>query len=469
MRSPTNHPYLALAWVILLCALLALPRTAGAQVAAPDTAQPPSPPAGSAQVGTSGQTSAPAPSKGAPTKVIGLANEKGTKQTDLLAPDDHLALGMGNKLVVKLDGTERLEPATKWVLYLDGQAMPDLSETALTTEAPRGVMYKLQRTDKNKTAWAGILGSPTWTCQLEVSVAQKDGPRLVGTDRTAVFELSILWTPWLFFAFVISAAVLFLLGWAAVRTPLLRDKLLPQIPETQRQYSLGYCQMAFWFALVIVSFLFLWALLWDYNTVSTAALTLMGIAAATGLGAVAANTVNNDAVTNADKTLREAGFYSPKDIQDLNRELDAKAAKLAKLDQKKKELEGKKAQAETLQSPGPLGEEIKKLEVDIKQLEQLQTRKAVYDKETRDYVSATWDARTEKNNYATNIFTDLITDKDGAALHRVQVVGWTIVLGLVFLVGVYRDLSMPEFSATLLTLMAISGGSYVGFKFPEKT
>ena len=195
----------------------------------------------------------------------------------------------------------------------------------------------------------------------------------------------------------------------------------------------------------------------------------MGIAAATGLGAVAANTVNNDAVTNADKTLREAGFYSPKDIQDLNRELDAKAAELAKLDQKKKELEGKKAQAETLQSPGPLGEEIKKLEVDIKQLEQLQTRKAVYDKETRDYVSATWDARTEKNNYATNIFTDLITDKDGAALHRVQVVGWTIVLGLVFLVGVYRDLSMPEFSATLLTLMAISGGSYVGFKFPEKT
>jgi hypothetical protein len=39
----------------------------------------------------------------------------------------------------------------------------------------------------------------------------------------------------------------------------------------------------------------------------------------------------------------------------------------------------------------------------------------------------------------------------------------------VFLVGIYRDLSMPEFSTTLLALMAVSGASYVGFKFPEKT
>jgi hypothetical protein len=42
------------------------------------------------------------------------------------------------------------------------------------------------------------------------------------------------------------------------------------------------------------------------------------------------------------------------------------------------------------------------------------------------------------------------------------------VLGLVFLIGVYRDLAMPEFGNTLLALMAISSAGYVGFKYPEK-
>jgi hypothetical protein len=44
---------------------------------------------------------------------------------------------------------------------------------------------------------------------------------------------------------------------------------------------------------------------------------------------------------------------------------------------------------------------------------------------------------------------------------------WTLVLGGVFVWGVYRNMSMPEFDASLLTLMGISAGTYVGFKFPE--
>jgi len=44
---------------------------------------------------------------------------------------------------------------------------------------------------------------------------------------------------------------------------------------------------------------------------------------------------------------------------------------------------------------------------------------------------------------------------------------WTIVIGLVFVVAVYRSLAMPDFSATLLGLMGISAGTYVGFKIPD--
>ncbi len=55
----------------------------------------------------------------------------------------------------------------------------------------------------------------------------------------------------------------------------------------------------------------------------------------------------------------------------------------------------------------------------------------------------------------------------GTAIHRLQVFCWTIVLGGVFIIGVYRNLAMPEFGGTLLALMGISGAGYVGFKIPE--
>jgi hypothetical protein len=51
---------------------------------------------------------------------------------------------------------------------------------------------------------------------------------------------------------------------------------------------------------------------------------------------------------------------------------------------------------------------------------------------------------------------------------RVQIFAWTIALGIIFVSFVYNNLAMPEFSATLLGLMGISSGPYIGFKFPEE-
>lgn len=64
---------------------------------------------------------------------------------------------------------------------------------------------------------------------------------------------------------------------------------------------------------------------------------------------------------------------------------------------------------------------------------------------------------------------DLVTDENGVvALDRLQVVVWTLVLGGIFLTSVLWDLTMPEFSATMLALMGISSGTYIGFKLPMK-
>lgn len=65
--------------------------------------------------------------------------------------------------------------------------------------------------------------------------------------------------------------------------------------------------------------------------------------------------------------------------------------------------------------------------------------------------------------------TDVLTDGNGGvSFHRFQMFAWTIILGVIFVTSVYKELAMPEFSATLLGLMGISSGTYLGFKFPEK-
>ena len=63
---------------------------------------------------------------------------------------------------------------------------------------------------------------------------------------------------------------------------------------------------------------------------------------------------------------------------------------------------------------------------------------------------------------------DLVCSGDAMDLHRFQIVVWTLVLGLVFIDSVYTDLSLPDFDKSLLALMGISSGTYIGFKFPEK-
>jgi hypothetical protein len=54
------------------------------------------------------------------------------------------------------------------------------------------------------------------------------------------------------------------------------------------------------------------------------------------------------------------------------------------------------------------------------------------------------------------------------SLARLQIGIWTLVLAVIFARSVYRDLAMPEFDATLLGLMGISNGTYLGFKGAEE-
>jgi hypothetical protein len=64
-------------------------------------------------------------------------------------------------------------------------------------------------------------------------------------------------------------------------------------------------------------------------------------------------------------------------------------------------------------------------------------------------------------------FQDLLGTDDGDSLHRLQMMIWTVVLGAIFVYSVLQNLVMPEFSTEALSLMGISGGTYIGFKLKE--
>jgi hypothetical protein len=66
-------------------------------------------------------------------------------------------------------------------------------------------------------------------------------------------------------------------------------------------------------------------------------------------------------------------------------------------------------------------------------------------------------------------FTDILSDAEGVSFHRFQLLSWTIVLGAIFAVGAYRDLAMPVFDTTLMGLLGLSAGTYLGLKIPEPT
>lgn len=66
-------------------------------------------------------------------------------------------------------------------------------------------------------------------------------------------------------------------------------------------------------------------------------------------------------------------------------------------------------------------------------------------------------------------FFDILSDETSVNIHRFQMVLWTLILGVIFIVKVIDQLRIPEFSEDLLILMGISSGTYVLLKNSEST
>jgi hypothetical protein len=73
------------------------------------------------------------------------------------------------------------------------------------------------------------------------------------------------------------------------------------------------------------------------------------------------------------------------------------------------------------------------------------------------------------NSESQGFWSDILSDAQGLALYRFQMLVFNLLFGVLFILYVVQHVSMPEFDGNILTLMGMSAGTYAGFKIPEKT
>jgi hypothetical protein len=352
------------------------------------------------------------------------ATPKGTALvTAVLLPDGKESTHLGGAMSVIVSNLESLyeeaqKDKNKIALYLNGRLIPDahpreidLSRNCLT--------FDLKRTDASKAAWAEVLYPPT-LAPKEVQVSVGTDIRSIERDPGAVLHLSAIvanWSLWGTIVVFVFASVLFL--WLANRSNILRDAgEEPFDPDTnqawRKPFSLARTQMAFWFFVVLASYLLIFGVTGERNTIPPEVLGLLGISASTALGAIVVDS-SKDAAARAD--------------------LDAARREVA-------DLSTQIAAAENAPAPRD--------EASIQAM-----------KERRKKLYAKIAPASE------GFMLDLLSDANGVSLNRFQMLVWTLVLGIIFLTSVIQTFGMPTFGGTLLAIMGISGATYVGFKFPE--
>ena len=273
-------------------------------------------------------------------------------------------------------------------------------------------------------AWAAIVDASRNSRDHQLSITLADGREVFESNATVTISpYPKHWEYFVLLFILLLASLIYL----AARTDLLRYALTskPTLP-LRSPFSLALVQMAFWFYLAVAAYVYICVSTKQVHIPMGSVLGLLGISATTGLAAVA---------VDKQKTNSAQG------------QKDSLVAEKAALETTTSQL------ATATPAQGSAAE--KDLLAKRYRLSQVAAQLA--------QLPATGSPPTTKG-----FIQDILSDGDGISFHRFQIVVWTIVLGAVFVWSVYRNISMPEFDASLLTLMGISSGTYVGFKFPEK-
>jgi hypothetical protein len=366
--------------------------------------------------------------------------------------------GLEDIIIVKVRDLQSLNSRAK-CLDKDGRKVPDCREQEISlylgerrikgispevdavVQEEGTLQFHLTRNSDNDEAWADLFGAPPLDGRFfkrptEVSVGLENGypvPIAVMKDKFNLIPIRET-------RFWLGTVGLFLLACVLIgfakKTDIVRDSGPAPGTDAQgraklRPYSLGRCQMAFWFFWVIASFLYIWLITGTYDIITSSVLGLIGIGAGTALGGAAIDVNKREETSKQLSNLRAEKPVVENEINELAAKIAAAPAPAALMESQQVKAT-KEARLNLINSQIP------------------------------DLVAQT---RPQESN---GFLDDILTDANGLSFHRFQMAVWTIVLGIIFIVSVWTRLAMPEFSATLLALLGISNGTYIGFKIPEK-
>jgi hypothetical protein len=313
---------------------------------------------------------------------------------------------------------------TKLVVALNGMVLKGLKvepPIAGTNE----LQFELARTTENRDNWNILLSRLHFTQTPEpmnVSIGP-DGQNILYGPAPITWKLlpEIAWVVW---AAILLVGLLVGFLYCAKVSNIIRDPA-PGLPAGQlASYSLARSQMAWWFFLVVTAYVYIWIISGDMDTLTDGVLILTGISAGAGVSSMIVDSSKQG---------------SRKDLEAENTALGAAIPAL---------------QGQIAVLPPPAN------------LQDLQT--ALQQKQARvTEIAAALSKLPAPPGKSEDFLKDILRGDSGIEFHRFQMAAWTIVLGLVFIREVYGGLAMPNFSATLLSLMGISSGTYLGFKIPD--
>jgi len=328
----------------------------------------------------------------------------------------------------------------KLVPYINGRAIKGNYPEELHVGTGR-VIYHLEITPQNKEVWTDLLGAPSGI-RRPVTVS-------AGLENETAFEsehargnplpLTVISPVYGVVSLLVIGVTLVLLLWLARTTNIIREPGPSPVAGKRRPYNLGRAQMAFWFFLIYASYVSIWLITSALDTITGSLLALMGISAGTALG--------------------EAMIDNGKDTAKTNQVQDLTAEKVA-LEQSMTETQAQMDAAN--ESASTAVTEQTNRDALNRQLTDSRTRLGQIDQQLRSLASQ------QSATVSKGFLRDILSDSSGYSFHRFQIFAWTIVLGIIFIASVYNSLTMPEFSTTLLGLMGLSAGTYIGFKFPEE-
>ena len=426
-KRTTNSLFLAF---LLLSGFAASASRASAQQSNPQGAATPSAAStpGAAASPAPAPTSQASPAVPAPSpKVIGMTGH--LELDDIVSAEvDHF-----NEWAATHD-------ATKLVPFINGRAIRGNYPEEIHPDQSR-LHFHLEITAENKEVWTDLLGEPQGTHRpVTFSIGlENQSPFDSVFGQANQVPLTVINSVYGLVALVVVLFTLILFLGLARKTNIIREPGPNPGGGKLKPYNLGRTQMAFWFFLVYVSYLVIWLITNALDTITPSLLGLMGISAGTAL---------SEALIDSGKDTAQGG-----QLQNLTAEKQS-------LEQSIPLLESQLAELNARTSPAP--EDLANRDSLNKQIQDNRTRLAQVGQQLQTLTP------TSLTSASRGFLQDILADANGYSFHRFQIFAWTIVLGIIFVSSVYNTLTMPEFSATLLGLMGLSSGTYIGFKFPEQ-